>query len=226
MEAQSYLNHEGSSEKMEADGAKQLWERSLSENGVRYTTMVGDGDSATYHTIKDTYDGIRVVKVECVGHVQKRVGKNLRDLTKKHTKNCSPLSDGKGLGGKERLTQGVIDSMQTYYGRVIRKIVKKDIPDDQKITQMQSGIKAILYHRASSSSKPQHQYCPTGEQSWCEYQRDLAKQTQEYEHHDVLPEAVVKCIAPVFDRLSKTELLDKCLHVGTQNRNESFHNVV
>ena len=91
---------------------------------------------------------------------------------------------------------------------------------------MQLGIKAILYHRASSSSKPQHQYCPTGEQSWCGYQRDLAKQTQEYEHHDVLPEAVVKCIAPVFDRLSKKELLDKCLHGGTQNRNESFHNVV
>ena len=113
---------------MEADGAKQLWERSLSENGVRYTTMVGDGDSATYQTIKDTYDVITVVKGECVGHVQKRVGKNLRDLTKKHTKNCSPLADGKGLGGKGRLTQEVIDSMQTYYGRVIRKIVKTDIP--------------------------------------------------------------------------------------------------
>ena len=113
---------------MEVDGAKQLWEWSLSGNGVRYTTMVGDGDSATYQTIKDTYDGITVVKGECVGHVQKRVGKNLRDLTKKHTTNCSPLSDGKGLVGKGRLTQEAIDSMQTYYGRVIRKTVKKDIP--------------------------------------------------------------------------------------------------
>lgn len=50
--------------------------------------------------------------------------------------------------------------MQTYYGRVIRKTVKADISDDEKITQMQTGIKAILYHRASSSAKPQHQYCP------------------------------------------------------------------
>ena len=65
---------------MEADGAKQLWELSLSENGVRYTTMVGDGDSATYHTIKNTYDGITVVKGECVGHVQKKSWKEFARL--------------------------------------------------------------------------------------------------------------------------------------------------
>lgn len=65
--------------------------------------MVGDGNSATYQTIKNTYDGITVVKGECVGHVQKRVGKNLRDLTKKQKKKKTAVCYlmVKGSVGKE-----------------------------------------------------------------------------------------------------------------------------
>ncbi len=44
--------------------------------------------------------------------------------------------------------------MQTYYRRVFRKTVKRNIVHDEKITQMQLGIKAILNHRTSSSAKP------------------------------------------------------------------------
>lgn len=223
------INHEGSSGKMESQGAKHIWERSVQERGVYYTTMVGDGDSSTYATIKDTYesDSKTVQKGECVGHVQKRVGKNLRELTKKHTRTCNPLSDGKGIGGKGRLTQERIDSMQTFYGRVIRDTVKRtDITDDEKVDHMKSGIMAIPYHRASTDSHPQHQYCPPGERSWCGWQRDRAKGTDDYKHHDILPVPVFQCILPTFVRLSDKELLKKCLHGGTQNRNESFHHVV
>ena len=128
------INHTGSSGKMESDGAKKIWERSVEKHDVMYTTMVGDGDSSTYETIKNSYDDITVEKGECIGHVQKRVGKGLRELAKKHTKNCNPLSDGKGLGGKGRLTSDAIDSMQTWYGRVIRKTVKNnELSDAQKV---------------------------------------------------------------------------------------------
>ena len=130
-------NHEGSSGKMESEGAKRIWECSVEKNGTMYSTMVGDGDSSTYDTIKNTYNEITVEKGECIGHMQKRVGSGLRELTRKHTKSCNPLSDGKGLGGKGRLTGQVIDSMQTWYGRVIRNTVKNnDLLDEQKVTQM------------------------------------------------------------------------------------------
>ena len=41
-----------------------------------------------------------------------------------------------------------------------------------------------------------------------------------------MPQPVFKCILPLFERLSKEELLQKCLHGGTQNRNKAFHNTV
>ncbi len=137
------------------------------------------------------------------------------------------MSDGKGLGGKGRLTSEAIDSMQTWYGRVIRHVVKADdFSDTEKVKLMQDRILAIPHHRVSTDSSPQHQYCPPGENSWCGWQRDKAKNTAEYEHHDTLPTVVFKCILPVFQQLSKEELLSKCLHGGTQNRNESLHNVI
>lgn len=96
----------------------------------------------------------------------------------------------------------------------------------QMVVQMQNQILVIPHHKVSMDSNPQHQYCPPGESSWCGWQRDQAKHTAEYKHHDSLPLPVFQCILPVFQRLSKEDLLKKCLHGGTQNRNESFHNTV
>ena len=61
----------------------------------------------------------RVNKLDCVGHVQKRMGKNLIALAGK-----SKLSDGKPVGGKAgRLTRPTIDKLQKYYGNAIRRCV-------------------------------------------------------------------------------------------------------
>jgi len=46
----------------------------------------------------------------CTGHVQKRVGNRLRKLKK----------NVKGLSGKGKLTESMIDRMQNYYGIAIR----------------------------------------------------------------------------------------------------------
>ena len=53
-------------------------------------------------------DGVEVTKLECVGHIQKRMGTGLRKLKKE-----------KRLGGKVKLTDALIDSMQMYYGKAI-----------------------------------------------------------------------------------------------------------
>ena len=49
---------------------------------LRYTEYYGDGDSKGFNGVENTYkdSGIKVVKKECVGHVQKRVGTALRKL--------------------------------------------------------------------------------------------------------------------------------------------------
>lgn len=68
-----HKNYNGSSGGMEAEAAKVLWGRSL-QHGLRYTTLIGDGDSKTYNAITtmDPYPGKVVKKAECVNHVAKR----------------------------------------------------------------------------------------------------------------------------------------------------------
>ena len=48
------------------------------KNKLRYTEYYGDGDTKPFFVVKDVYEGVTVVKKECIGHVQKRVGIRLR----------------------------------------------------------------------------------------------------------------------------------------------------
>ena len=67
---------------------------------LRYTKYLGDGDSKGFDTVAEKHPALKMKKLECVGQVQKRVGKRLRTLKKKV----------KGLNGK--LTATIIDKLQ------------------------------------------------------------------------------------------------------------------
>ena len=69
----------------------------------------GHRDSKSYGVVQDTYnsgaDAVQVIKKECVGHVQKRVGTALRKFRK----------ENKEMGGKAKLTDKMIDKLQNCY---------------------------------------------------------------------------------------------------------------
>ena len=118
------VNYSGSSGAMEVEGALRIWRRSLEKHKLRYTTMIADGDSSTYPTIaadKPYGPDHPVKKMECVGHVQKRMYAHLKVLKKKQ--NEGP--DGKvvRMGGRGRLTEVVMKKLQRYYGKAIRSNV-------------------------------------------------------------------------------------------------------
>ena len=119
------INFEGSSPAMEMEGAIINWSRSIEKHDFRYIYMVSDGDSKA-HTklceIKCYGEDVAVHKLDCVGHVQKRMRKRLLNL-KSVTKG--KLSDGKTIGGKGRLTEAIIKKIQRYYGLAIRQNVLK-----------------------------------------------------------------------------------------------------
>lgn len=48
-----------------------------------------------------------IVKLECIGHIQKRVGGRLRRLVKDY--KGRKLDDGKSIGGRGRLSQKEIE---------------------------------------------------------------------------------------------------------------------
>ena len=73
-----------SSPGMESEAARTLWVRSEERCHLKYLTFIGDGDSKGFNEVcqANPYGDEKVQKEECVGHVQKRLGKALRDLKK------------------------------------------------------------------------------------------------------------------------------------------------
>ena len=115
------INFHGSCPAMEAEGATVLWNRSIQRHNMRYRWMVCNGDSKAFNGVENTYNGCKVEKLDCVGHVQKRMGKRLMNL-KATTKG--KLADGKPIGGQGRLSESRIKRLQKYYGLAIRQNTK------------------------------------------------------------------------------------------------------
>ncbi|GFU91035.1 uncharacterized protein TNCV_4923661 [Trichonephila clavipes] len=176
---------------------------------LRYTSYYGDGDSKAFNNVKDIYGYDIVVKYECIGHMQKRVGSRLQKL-KKSTK---------GLGGKGKLTDKFIDTLQNYFGIAIRSNVGN-------LSNMQTAVIAAFFHCCSTDKKPMHGQCPSGSDTWCKYQK--AKQEGKlYKHRTAgLPNAVLNTVKTTYMDLCDQSLLEKCLHGKTQNANESFNGVL
>ena len=218
-------NHDGSAGSMEVAGAVKIFGRSKDQYGLQYTEYLGDGDSKAYATVASSNIYSKPIsKLECCGHIQKRMGKALMRLVDDNkskvfivnqagvhitSKTVPNKSRGerlyRGIGGQGRLTSKAIKSIQGHYGAAIR--------NNADISSMKADILAILQHR-----KGLHESCP----EWCPSHRgnmDAANKSR-------LPMFVCKLMEPVFEYLSSDELLSKCVHGGTQNANESFHNLI
>ena len=200
---------------MEASAAVEMFGRSKENYNLKYTTFVGDGDSSCLGRVREAMpakygDKYTVVKEECVGHVQKRMGTALRKY-KKDMKGRK-LSDGKGVGGKGRLTDKLIDRIQNYYGNAIRE-------NSGNFEGMKESIKAIQCHMIEDKSlslEKQHRHCP-------KFWADKQNQTNTYDNTKRLPEVFMKELDPIFERLSDESLLTRCLQGLSQNQNESVN---
>lgn len=202
-------NFEGSASKMEVVGASRMFRRSIEERKLQYAEYYGDGDSKAFVNVKDTYGQDSVVKLECIGHVQKRVGSRLRKLKSKT----------KGISGKGKLTDAFIDRLQNYYGIAVRSNIGN-------LDKMQQSVISALFHCASNCKKPMHGQCPVGKDSWCYYQRSLESNSNVKEKYAGLPNYVLNTVKPTYLQLCSRELLSKCLHGKTQNANESFNGII
>lgn len=218
---------------MEVDAVIEMFRRSLQTLGVRFLNYVGDGDSKTYSGLLQAkpYGETLVIKKECIGHVQKRMGSRLRNLVKSkkvlkvaQTVKCTKVkgksaAQPKGLGGKGRLTAKRIDKLAVYYGKAIRENC------NSSVESMKNSIWATFYHYSSTDKNPRHEKCPEGETSWCEYQRAKAKNEEKSFKHTYAswPSDVMAAIKPIYEDLTKDDLLERCLGGYTQNSNESFN---
>ena len=212
------VNHTASSGAMEAAGAIELFRRSVEKNNLIYNEYLGDGDTSSFKAVVDSkpYEeyNINPKKLECVGHVQKRLGTRLRNKVKEYKGTKTPI------GGRGQLHEKAINSMQNYYGMAIRQNVNNKY-------EMKKAIGAILFHCTDiSDDESRHRFCPPGEESWCKYKKDIATGKDTYKKSINLPKWIHDIIRPVFDALADDELLSKCFHGETQNPNEAFNNII
>ena len=188
------LNHAKSSTSMEAAAALILWKQSESRLNLRYVNVICDGDSNTMKELREAKpygEDVKLTKYECVGHVQKRLGKAVIDLrtkppletvqvtrpgvrARKATKNRPAVKASKRftetvtkkvqVGGQGGLTKEKYLVLQQYYGNAIH-LHAGDIDG------MVEACWAVYYHSISTDDNPQHHCCLKGAMSWCFYQR-------------------------------------------------------
>ena len=151
------------------------------ERNTRYINFCGDGDTKSFAPIENIYPSIKVTKFECIGHVQKRMGKRLRTLRK----------TVKVLGGTGRLNDAMVDKIQNYYGIAIRRNTGKDI------NTMKSAIWGAFFTLLPTLKKlpdgtvlrnEWHDHCERGAKGWCKFEQDIANKTKTYTPGPGLPE--------------------------------------
>ncbi|XP_077537466.1 uncharacterized protein LOC144149688 [Haemaphysalis longicornis] len=209
-------NTEKKSGEMEVEAALILFERSLQKYGLRYTTILCDGDCRTFLALQDkkVYGFIQIEKEDCVNHVQKRMFTNLKTALAKHKGSGS-----ENLGGKGRLTGDLVTKLSSYYGWAL-KSHKGDVG------AMEKAVMATYHHITSNDALYNHILCPTGPDSWCRQNAALAKGEPMPKHRYNFPPHVCKALLPIYQRLSNKKLLDRCSRGKTQNSNESLHSLI
>ena len=130
---------------METAGILKCFKQSEQLNKVRYTNYIGDGDSKSYAEVvkADPYNGVKINKLECIGHVQKRVGSNLRNF-KKECKEGKVAINSKQVSVVQKLTRKNINKLQNCYGIAVGQYCNKDVPTLRK------AVGAVLYHYSES----------------------------------------------------------------------------
>ena len=75
---------------MESDGAIALFNRSVEKLGLICKQYIGDGDSKSYSTVCASYPygpAEFIEKEECISHVAKRMGTQLREIVRRQKGN-------------------------------------------------------------------------------------------------------------------------------------------
>jgi hypothetical protein len=109
-------NYEVTRGGMEVFSVLSIFNCSVCTRNICYTRYIDDGGSKAYQRVtaeKPCGPNIYVTKLECIGHIEKRMTAILRRLVKENA--GITLHDGKHLGGKGCLAKSEMCRLQYYY---------------------------------------------------------------------------------------------------------------
>lgn len=186
-------NYSGTSCGMEAEGVHQIFSRSESVYNIQYQHYLGDGDSTKAYDIivynEQPYGSrIQITKMECFGHVLKRMENRRRSYKKKNSKIL--LNDSKRIGDLGSMADAAINTIQ--WPRNMEKFSQRNNGNEM-------GNWSLYFHLGSTDNEPEHNLCSTDKNTWCKYHK--SKQDVylfKYNKHTDLPVAVLQDIKSVF----------------------------
>lgn len=118
------------------------------------------------------------------------------------------------------MTLNLLKNLSEYYCLAVRG-------NSDSVENMRTAIWATFYHKSSTDANPQHQFCPSGGDSWCEWRKAEASGFREkYSHPPALDDDVQEVLKPIYEHLTTEDLLERCTGANTQNNNESFNHCV
>ena len=212
---------------IESAAAVIIFEHSEQKSKLRFTSMLGDGDTTMIAKVNDVepYGAGVVKKEECIGHVSKRFYKRFERVRCKRVNN--PRGVVAAIKGASGLSKENLARVCRYYRGAI-------LSNTDNVDGMIRDIQAVFHHCSSTDEKPQHSFCPKGEHNWCKfnkYKQEKAKNPNTNmpvpkHRKPLIPPFYARYFKPSFDKVCRRELLEKCKRGATQNTNESFHNVI
>ena len=125
-------NNTKSSRSLEAAGAIEIFNRCITKHNL----ICHEYDISSYKEVVDSkpYVDYSIIsaKLECVEHVQKRLGTKLRTKVKEYKGTATSLS------GADKPTEKTINLKQNYYGKAIRS-------NSNEPNAMKKAVGAILW---------------------------------------------------------------------------------
>ena len=115
---------------------------------------------------------------------------------------------------KGRITDKTIKLLTRYYG-------KPSDPAPVSVRQCR-----MLPGRFFTTPSPQHQYCPSGQRSWCKFNWALANSEPSPPHSPTIHPDIVPPLKKVIERLFHPTLMESCILGATQNLNESINSTI
>ncbi|XP_042913216.1 uncharacterized protein, partial [Parasteatoda tepidariorum] len=133
-------NWSGPSSAMESDIIVNGFLNSMDMYGVKYSKMIGDGDSNVHKKILDSlpYGNFMVEKIECKNHLIRNVCSKLTELSKS-TKNGFKIKFRKLLGANLFRMRQAIWSASNHHR-------KSEISEIRKMKELRTDLINIPYH--------------------------------------------------------------------------------
>ena len=161
---------------MEKEAAAIIFMCSEDKVKLRYTSLLGNGDTQMIKYINDKIQpyspGFVVTKEECVGHVAKRFHKRLTDARR------AKVTDATGTAVSMQGINGMTETTSRLLTRYYKGAILNNTGD------VDGDIFAIFYHTISTDEDPHHELCPEGECTWCSYNKHK-HETTKYPHRDI-----------------------------------------